>query len=671
MRISSGITGKPPVRASVFALLALVACASWGIAGPAVAATLNPAVLPTIQSATFEVVEAKPAKDPLTYEKPLPLDLLPYQERTDKYHSIGTAFALGHNRYVTAGHVLLAGMNGLWGPPALRDASGHVYAIGKIEKFSLRKDFVVFSLASPPPGDAALTVDAKPALNQVVYAVGNALGTGVVIRDGLYTSDTPEQQDGQWKWMRFSAAASPGNSGGPLLDKDGKVIGVVLMKSANENLNYALPISEVLNAPDNVAVIDKRIPYSFDLFDSMLSNVLKAQFALPLDFAQFSASYQKVMDDFADGQLKALLAKESAKLFPNGEGSSELLHGMPSMGDFPTLITRNSSGTWALAGRSGGKVTLPDNGYLTPGMANHTFLFHLRKPDSISSKKLYGDPVMLMDTLLKTGFVKRRVGPERVQVTSLGKPTQDTLYTDRWQRHWQVRVWPMPYVNARVITFALPVPDGYAVMMRILPAGFVHDYMINLQAIADFAFVTYDGTLAQWKDFLGNTALLPGAFEHIHIGIDYGHRFSYASQRLSFDFTPALQKIDPQSLLTLGFTYADDHGKVTWDVGDVWLAASASDHYWVNLARNVMPSPDLDDSYQSEWKKLLQHRHPYDGVVIDGDDTTKIMRVVDVPAGVKPGVLYTAYYDAEGSHPQAEMKTKLDLLMKNLRVMEH
>jgi hypothetical protein len=344
---------------------------------------------------------------------------------------------------------------------------------------------------------------------------------------------------------------------------------------------------------------------------------------------------------------------------------------MPSMGDFPTLITRNNSGTWGLAGRSGGKVTLPDNGYLTPGMANHTFLFHLRKPDSISAKKLYGDPVMLMDTLLKTGFVKRRIGPERVQVTSLGKPTQDTLYTDRWQRHWQVRVWPMPYVNARVITFALPVPDGYAVMMRILPAGFVHDYMINLQAIADFAFVTYDGTLAQWKDFLGNTALLPGAFEHIHIGIDYGHRFSYASQRLSFDFTPALQKIDPQSLLTLGFTYADDHGKVTWDVGDVWLAASASDHYWVNVARNVMPSPDLDDSYQSEWKKLLQHRHPYDGVVIDGDDTTKIMRVVDVPAGVKPGVLYTAYYDAEGSHPQAEMKTKLDLLMKNLRVMEH
>jgi serine protease Do len=79
-----------------------------------------------------------------------------------------------------------------------------------------------------------------------VLAVGNAFGEGVVIRDGLYTSATDEDQDGRWKWIRFSAAASPGNSGGPLLDGDGKVIGIVIGKSPNENLNYSLPIARVL-----------------------------------------------------------------------------------------------------------------------------------------------------------------------------------------------------------------------------------------------------------------------------------------------------------------------------------------------------------------------------------------------------------------------------------------
>ena len=260
-----------------------------------------------IDAATFEVVIPRAADDPLTYEKPLPLDLLPYQERTDKFFSVGTAFSIGQNRYVTAGHVFLAAIGDLTGPPALRDASGHVYAIDKIVKFSLQQDFVVFSLKEQPNGDAALDTNAKPSLNSVVYAVGNALGTGVVIRDGLYTSDTPEDENGRWKWMRFSAAASPGNSGGPLLDQNGRVIGVVLMKSPNENLNYALPIGEVLNASSNMAVMDKRESYQLDIIEENQNGTFKAQFPLPATYDDFSATYLKLLNRQSEDMLKALL----------------------------------------------------------------------------------------------------------------------------------------------------------------------------------------------------------------------------------------------------------------------------------------------------------------------------------------------------------------------------
>src|SRR3546814_5230150 len=78
--------------------------------------------------------------DPLSYEKPLPLDLLPFQQRNDKYYSIGTAFSIGGGRYVTAAHVLMTGANSLWGPPALRDNGGKVYAIDKIVKFSMQQE---------------------------------------------------------------------------------------------------------------------------------------------------------------------------------------------------------------------------------------------------------------------------------------------------------------------------------------------------------------------------------------------------------------------------------------------------------------------------------------------------------------------------------------------------
>ena len=635
------------------------------------AATLNPAVLPRIEAATFEVVQAKPIADPLTYEKPLPLDLLPYQERTDKYHSIGTAFAIGPNRYVTAGHVLLAGVASLWGPIELRDAKGKVYAIDKIEKFSLRKDFVVFSLATQPTDAATLPIDAKPTLNTVVYAVGNALGTGVVIRDGLYTSDTPEQQDGQWKWLRFSAAASPGNSGGPLLDQQGKVIGVVLMKSMNENLNYALPISEVLNAPDHLAVINERAPYQFAVFDTTLSNLFKAQFALPVSLADFNTSFLEARNAYADSQLKALLAQESDRLFPRGAGSSRLLHAVPSLDSFPRLIVRNGNGDWGLSAKRGPRTPLSGNGYLDVGEAGHSLLFHLRRPDSVSAQQLYHDPAQLIDLVAKTGFLRRTVGTERVRITGIGKPQQDTVYTDAWQRHWQVRVWPMPYANGLVISFSLPVPDGYATLLQLVPPANAHDNLIDMRAMTNFVQVAYDGTLAQWRDYLSQTALLPTVFHDIRIKADYGRRFSYASPRLDFSFGPKLQPITANSTLTLGLGYFSDHDKVVWDVGDVRVKADASDPYRINLERHVQPSADLDDAFQSAWRKLVQGQYPFDGVPHSVGGMMRAVKAVPLAAGASPDVRYSVFYGVEGITPPATVKTGFDQLMKGVHVREH
>jgi hypothetical protein len=97
-----------------------------------------------------KVVVGKPAADPLAYEKPLPLELMPYRERTDKFQSIGTAFAIGPNRFVTAAHVIIAGNGSQYGPVALRNAAGTVYRVDKIIKYSSSEDYAVFSVIAPP-----------------------------------------------------------------------------------------------------------------------------------------------------------------------------------------------------------------------------------------------------------------------------------------------------------------------------------------------------------------------------------------------------------------------------------------------------------------------------------------------------------------------------------------
>jgi hypothetical protein len=651
----------------------LVAAFMLGAVQRATAASLDPAVLPQIQAATFEVVIPKPASDPLQYEKPLPLDQLPFQFRNDKYFSIGTAFAIGHGRYVTAAHVLNGAIGSRLGAPAVRDTRGHVYAIDKILKFSLAQDFVVFSLLGQP-STASLPIDTAPVLNQAVYAVGNALGTGVVIRDGLYTSDTPEEKDGRWKWMRFSAAASPGNSGGPLLDKDGKLIGVVLMKSPGENLNYALPIALVLSAPEQVATFDRRQSYQFDIFDATLSGDFKAQFALPKTFAEFDTAYLKLANAYADQQLHALLAKEADNLFPRGDGSHQLLSGRAYLDAFPSLIVRNGNGVWGLSNTSQNRSTLDHNGFVEQTEVGHQVLLHLRRPDNIPAARFYSDPALLMDLQLKGSPFYRTVASDKVRVTSLGTPSESSLYTDQYQRIWQVHAWPLDYCNSVVISFSLPVPDGYVSMVRLAAAGEQkHSATIDLKALTDFLYVSYDGTLAQWKEYLQDTALLPGAFSNLHIAFDYGKRFSYRSQRMDLSYAPSLQKIEPDSELTLGMDYFRDQGKVVWDVASIEVKANAHDPELVRVNRRVKPFADVDDSYQSNWKQMLRREHPVDGVVFTESDVSYINRIADPQGGhqADPAMLYTALYGAKGTQQQKAMGGKLDLLLSQLKVTEH
>ncbi|KZC19238.1 hypothetical protein RHOFW104R3_32315, partial [Rhodanobacter denitrificans] len=458
----------------------------------------------------------------------------------------------------------------------------------------------------------------------------------------------------------------------PLLDKDGKLIGVVLMKSANENLNYALPIHEVLDAPAGRAVMESRLAYQLDLFDTIQNGQLKAQFALPAGLGDFYREFQSRMDANSDAQLKALLAKESANLFPNGAGSARLLHQQTQLNGFPTLIVRGSDGEWRRVGEQTQYFALDGNGYVATGGVARNGLVRLRRPDGMAAATFYGDAKSRMDLLARTGMFQRAVAGEKVKITSLGKPVRESTHVDRWQRSWRIGVWPLPYANAFVVTYSLPVPDGSVMLVRFTPPSHEHDTMLDLDEISSFVHVTYQGTLAQWKDFLGNPALQPAALRNIRIGFDYDRRFSYASQRVAFSYPSSLQPVKPDNLLWLGFRFFLDGGKPVWDVGDVdiWKDSASDDHNNVNVQRYVAPPPGLDDDLSSRWRKLSERQYPYNAVARYENDLMMINAVV-APAGPPSTVLYTAFYGTAGTQPQADMKGKLDLLTKDMRVTEH
>jgi serine protease Do len=652
------------LRTTAFLFAAGIALAALG--NLAAAATLDAAVQKKVQAATFEVVLPKPVDDPLTYEKALPLELLPYQFRTDKYFSVGTAFAIGGGHYVTAGHVLAIAIGGLWGAPALRDTSGHVFAVAQIEKYSEQEDFVQFTLADQPAHAPALEVNTKPVLNDVVYSVGNALGEGVVIRDGLYTSDTPENQDGRWKWLRFSAAASPGNSGGPLLDKNGKVIGIVLMKSPNENLNYAVSIAQVVNAPAHLARIDTRGESRLDIFDKVKTLPFKQEFSLPRYFADFAATFTKLRDEYETQGQADLLADNLAETFPQGQGSDKLLHAAYER-TLPALIVRAENGTWTLDSPRYAHADLGDGGSIDSARIKSQTFLHLRKPDNVDTQKLFADPAQYMQLTLKGLALYRQVGPEKVKITSLATPSEDSAFVDAWGRPWRLRVWPMAYDNTLLISLDLPVPDGYVSMRRTVFAGSKHLQVQQMKALADFVCVSYGGTPAQWQEFLGMEGARPPGLSPAMIHFDFGSRFEYQSQRLSFSYGPELQRIDKDNQLRLDFGLAVDAGKTIWDVTGIAIHEESESKTEVGAFRHSATGSSSEEALRKEWDKRVQHLHPYDAVSFE-DDGKQYIRATSAAAGPDKSVLYTFLYRAESGTAQDIMKAKLELLMRNARV---
>lgn len=74
------------------------------------------------------------------------------------------------------------------------------------------------------------------------YPMTNTMGQEVKITDGIISAASGFKSD--QSMYQISAAVQPGNSGGPLFDKEGNVIGIICAKHADaENANYAIKVS--------------------------------------------------------------------------------------------------------------------------------------------------------------------------------------------------------------------------------------------------------------------------------------------------------------------------------------------------------------------------------------------------------------------------------------------
>jgi len=88
------------------------------------------------------------------------------------------------------------------------------------------------------------TNTSNPEVGSRAFVIGAPRGLEFTISEGLVSQ---LQQIEGMKQYQFSSPASPGNSGGPLLNEAGEVIGVVSWQLTNgQNLNFAIPSTYLL-----------------------------------------------------------------------------------------------------------------------------------------------------------------------------------------------------------------------------------------------------------------------------------------------------------------------------------------------------------------------------------------------------------------------------------------
>ena len=225
-----------------------------------------------------EVIQLKPvpALQPVPALKPTPVTTLA---------STGTGFFLGtKGQIITNAHVV----DGCSFSRILYQNNAYDVSLVKVDRHN---DLALLQSTITDYKTAQLEIDRIPRLGEpiiaFVYPLASVLSSKPKVTDGILSSTAGLNDDS--RYFQISAPVQPGNSGGPLLDKSGRVIGIVTaklddswpLKNADvipQNVNFAIKALIIKAFLDTNSVVMKK------------SGQAPRQMSLP-DIAQAAALY--------------------------------------------------------------------------------------------------------------------------------------------------------------------------------------------------------------------------------------------------------------------------------------------------------------------------------------------------------------------------------------------
>jgi len=622
------------------------------------AATLN-----LVQNAVFEVVVEKPTEDPVVYDKKLNWDTVPFRIRNDKYYSIGTAFAVSQTELVTAFHVINLGLESMvFSKYNIRDSKGNVYEVDQITGGSNEKDYLIFTVKGRT-FDQYLQFEENFKTGDPVFSIGNALGEGVVIRNGLILGTVPEDDSGRWNLLKSSADGNPGNSGGPLITPDGKVVAVV--RALRENILYSVPAEVVLGGSRT------ELPYRYKervghlILANNLNDTLEIQTKLPDSYANIRKSICEAYYNFYSQSMEALF--KEAPEYLTGPNNVYVLNSTPSA-LFPELsFVDPDDDNWTLSNlnRSKKEYPLDDDGRLYHALVSDFSFYKIKRPLSVPIEKISTDPKYIMDLILDNIRTDRTLwGSDKYRIRSYGTPTSTGSFKDALGRTWITAYWLIGFEDEVMIMYILPLPNGPIVVTTKQDSVLLRMYEWDLHKTCDHLFAAYAGSFEEWNNFLALKQFIPDFLKDIRFTWESGEQsFSFSSGPLSFSADRQVFDWNARSELFLASSWYKINGKLEFGIRRVIMNRDQRGKEYFHFYRNIKPDPKLGTNALENWNDLVTSKPPFDekAVLVPKDNNGFIGTILKARRP-NPDVVFTVYFSMENPQNEEDLSRRLGAL---------
>lgn len=630
------------IRSVVFAISSLVILSCGGSLSNkgAMPISLSKDAISALEHGIFQVVVPKSEPKDIEYAEELPKHLLPHHIRTDDYDVVGTAFAVDREHLITAAHVIPIYAGVPFQRYYVRDYSGNVYSIAKVLGYSDKLDLMKLQISNLPKSVVPIPMGTSFGVGDVVYTVGHALGQkSLAFRSGNIASFTPEPVDGAWEHIRYTAAASPGNSGGPLLDGRGRVIGVVVMRTAQENLNYAVPIDRLpILSPNYADLFRPRIGERESGLRLSRAWAHKTKLPASLDVLQKQGFRARIN---SQKQLRLEFERKyRSKIFPTDEKILADLRGVDGDGAFINILDRSSQDDpWGLIAPESRSWKIGEDQYLkVAGFPQEEgyedlFVLHLDKPKNQSLESFLSNPRALMDLFLKHVPIERDYWGTDIRVTTFGSPASVTTWRDELGRPWTTAVWRV-YDNESAIWQCTPQPDGVLCTM-IMPASQHEEIVEYYSRIGTPRYVfNYTGTLKDWQEFLALPAKYrPAILQNATLQLGKG-RVVYKLGLAQGELRHAT--LEPDGLLEVAVAYGSLN-PLSLKVETLLWQVSASPSWRFVVSEWLEPLSTSREGYRRDWQRLINGKPPF-SVVPYQDQSHKVVTLLGRQGQVALGI---------------------------------